>query len=127
VEVPWWQRTTTVVAGSATHQAPPPKPEIPPPPPQRPQPVPQRPATGNWWEAAGQRPAAPAPQPRPKKKTPAVWLVLLLAVVAYLGVGALTYSVLDAAGADTELSALLGVLAAIGTLIVGFLRRGRSG
>ncbi|MCP2242622.1 phosphotransferase family protein [Lentzea aerocolonigenes] len=129
VEVPWWQRTTTVVAGSATHQAPPqPRPEMAPPPPQRPQPVPQRPATGNWWEAAGQRPAAPVPQPQPrrKKKTPAVWLVLLLAVVAYLGVGALAYGVLDAAGGDTEVTPLFGVLAAIGTLIVGFLRRGKS-
>ncbi|MFC3895794.1 phosphotransferase family protein [Lentzea rhizosphaerae] len=129
VEVPWWQRTTTVVAGSARHQAPPPQiPEIPPPPPQRPQPVPQRPATGNWWEAAGQRPAASVPQPQQrKKKTPAVWLVLLLAVAAYFGVGALAYSVLDAADGDTEVTPLFGVLAAIVTMIVGFLRRSRSG
>jgi hypothetical protein len=68
----------------------------------------------------------PQPQQR-KKKTPAVWLVLLLAVAAYFGVGALAYSVLDAADGDTEVTPLFGVLAAIVTMIVGFLRRSRSG
>ncbi|WP_223165373.1 hypothetical protein [Lentzea indica] len=125
--VPWWQRTATVVAGSATHQVPQPRPEIPPqqqPQPQ-PQPVPPRPAAANWWEAAAQRTAPPVPQQR--KKKPAVWLIIVSALAAWLGVGALVAGVLEATGADPELAGLFGILAFVVALIVGFVRRGRSG
>lgn len=125
VEVPWWQRTTTVVAGSATqHQVPPrPMQEVPPPQPQA-QPVPpQKPATANWWEAAAQRPAAPVPQQR-KKKTPAIWAIIVFAVLAYLTVGGIAAGAMDSE--DAGLAGLLGLLTAAGMLVVGFLLRSRS-
>lgn len=125
VEVPWWQRTTTVVAGSATHQAPPPpRPEMPPPPPQRPQPVSQRPATGNWWEAAAPRPPAPVPGQQKKKKTPAIWAIIVFALLTYLTVAGITAGALDSE--DAGFAALFGFLAAAAMVGIGLLLRARS-
>jgi hypothetical protein len=137
---PWWQRTPTVVVGSAAQQVPPPRPEmrspevppsasvpeprpmVPPAPVRSPAPVPSQPRA-NWWEPV----APPPPVPVPVRKKPAVWVVLLWAVLAYFGAGFFSYTVLVAEGGDPELAGLFGALAFVSVLIGGLVKRKPSG
>lgn len=127
--VPWWQRTATVVAGSAGPDVAPPRPEIPPQP--APAPPPPRQPAANWWEATVP-PPAPAPPVKARKKKnknkkkPAVWLIVVAAVLAWFLTGMTSAAVLDAADADEDLATLFATMALVVVLTGGFLGRRRK-
>ncbi|HUQ55759.1 hypothetical protein [Lentzea sp.] len=118
--VQWWQRTPTVVPGSAGPGIPPPRPEMPPPPPPVP-PSPQRRPAANWWEAT-----APVPAPPVRKKKPAIWLVVVTALAAWSLIGVTSAALLDAAGADDDLAGVFAMIALVAVLVGGFVLRRRK-
>jgi hypothetical protein len=135
--VPWWQRTATVIPGSAGHEVPLPRPEIPPQPAPAPPPPPPRRPGANWWEATAPRPVPPthpAPPMRPvppvpplRKKKPAVWLILVGAVLAWFLVGGTSAALLDAADANEDVATVFAVIALVVVLAGGFVARRRKG
>ena len=70
-------------------------------------------------------PVSPAPPVR--KKRPAVWIILVAAVLAWFLAGVTSAALLAAADADEHLATLFALIALLAVLAGGFVGRHRSG